>query len=146
MLNITVNDPNVDFDFDGVDDYTNGVTQEKDNHLTINSTTPFHLNVKSSGDLTNDADSKTLPISDIKLSAVSGTTGAMTGLDDLADNLALTNADQLILTSDKATPNGTVKITYKAILESSDFALLDYSTADGVQTFSATLTYTIVGD
>lgn len=145
ILNIALNNGStVDLEFSNSNDYANGVGESIADHLAVNSTSGFTVTVKADGDLTNG--SKSIPISDILLTTSDGTANPVDGIDNsgLASALPLNStSDQTVFRSGSGAAIGTIDVLYKAILGSDDFHDNSFGSVDGVQTYTATVTYTI---
>jgi len=145
ILNIALNNGStVDLEFSNSDDYAKGVSKPIADHLAVNSTSGFTVTVKADGDLTNG--SKSIPISDIFLTSSDGTANPIDGIDNsgLASALSLNStSEQPIFKSTSCAAIGTIDVLYKAILGSNDFSANSFGSTDGVQTYTATVTYTI---
>ena len=138
---LTINEDSrvVDLEYKTTDDYANGVSVLKANHIQIYSTGGFEIKVKSDGPLIGTNDN--INVSDIKITAAKGTTNSLN--PTFFNETPLTvGQGATILTSDLGGVNQTFDITYAAAGDNKYVNL--YNNGENPTKFTATVTYTIL--
>src|SRR5690606_11574156 len=114
---IVVNADNVDVEYKNKDDYVNGVTVTKGDHLTVYSTVGVTVNVKSkTATLTSaliKAAAESISSSDILITSAAGTTNSLAGAAYETEAPLTTTGAQLI-NSTTGGVNRNFNVTYKA--------------------------------
>lgn len=111
IQSIKVNGDGVNLNYASTEDYKNGVTEERQNHLTVYSTGAFQVKVKAT-DLATD-DNKTIDASGITITAANGSTNGLAQLASAGAVPLPTDQAATIFTSTEGGVDRNVNVTYK---------------------------------
>lgn len=137
---LTINDDSriVNLEYKTKEDYADGVSVVKADHIKIYSTGGFEIKVKSDGPLVGTDDN--INVSDIKITATKGTTNSLD--PKFFDETALTvGQGATILTSGVGGVDQTFNVKYAA---AGDNKYLNLYKGENPTVFTATVTYTIL--
>lgn len=140
ILALTVNNSDVNINFNNASDYQNGVTVAMPGHLTVTSNQPYTLNVKAAGNLAGTG-ANTDVLDPSVLTVALPTTGNNTTLGAVpttASGLSTTNA--ALVTS--ATP-GLLKLLDVNYTVPSSVSTTSALLGKKADTYTTTVTYTI---
>jgi hypothetical protein len=136
---IMVKHKEVNFDYASTDKYSAGVSQELADHIEVNSTGKFTVQVKAT-DFTGPEG--TIPAKDVTIKAEAGSKVASD--EAYVDAFPLSTTDQTLITSEKGGRKLTYKVTYDNI-GGKDYNYIDMYDIDGTQSvYKADVTYTIL--
>ncbi|MDF0720930.1 hypothetical protein P0M11_13065 [Kaistella sp. PBT33-4] len=146
VQSIVVNDDKVVLDYVTQENYALGVSETKNNHLTVFSTGKFKVKVKADANLT-DGNGKSIALDDpataIKIHATQGTVGANSPLVAFSGSeISLSTTDQVIGGSDTAGVGG-INVKYTGAGSDAYVNLLNNGTAT---TLTTNVTYSIVAE
>lgn len=150
IMSITVGVDNVDLTYATVDDYSNGKTTDViEDHIIINSTGAFEVNVKADGDFKRIGGGvdEIIPVGHVKIHASEGSVAPKFGTTTFSDKASLTKTDYTLVLS--ATGGGIgikYNVEYDNKDEGDDNAYIDMykAGANGTESvYSANITYTI---
>lgn len=140
-LGITVNDAEVLLPFNTYADYQNGVAVVKSNHLTVTSSKPYTINVKTAAATLSGAiasNTSTLSAGDVAVELDNPTAQNLGGTVATVSSLSTTDAP--ILTGATAAAAKNINIKYSIPASISKTSEIIGKPAD---TYSTTVTYTI---
>lgn len=146
VQSITVNDAEVVLNYVTQDDYEDGVSVPKANHLTVFSTGKFKVKVQAAENLT-DGNGKIIALNKaetaIKLAATLGTVAANSPLVNLTSlPISLSTAEQVIASSDQAGV-GSINVEYSGAGDNAYVNLLNNGV---VTTLTTNVTYSIIAE
>lgn len=130
IQNIVVENPNVNIDLATAAEYNNGKTSMMNNHLLVNSTCNYQINVKANRDLQLEGPGiNTIPINTVTLTPFDGDQAAGNGL-------ALSTSFQTFISSNSGVLSKHYGVNFK-VSGGNDYI----NKPEGA--YSATITYTI---
>ncbi len=148
VMSITVNVDNVDLTYKTVDDYRIGKTTEVADHIIINSTGAFEVNVKAGGNFkrVGDGVDEIIPVEQVKIYASTGSVAPKVGTTNFTDKASLTTTGHTLVSA----TGGGIGIKYSVVYDNKDAgannAYIDMYKAGATGTesvYSANITYTI---
>ncbi|TXF77471.1 hypothetical protein [Chryseobacterium sp.] len=130
-----------DLDYKTLDDYKNGVSITKEDHLKIFSTGGFTVRVKTiSPTLTNTLNGSSIDAGDITVTVSKGTTNGIEGLT--YSSIPLSNTDTELISSPFGGNNKTFNINYAA--KGEDKYVNKYMKAQTPTVYTTQVVYSIV--
>lgn len=143
IQSITVNpdQSKVNLEYNSVNDYELGVSQKKENHLTVFSTGGFVVSVKSDGNFKKQGGSgaSSIDASDVRIEAERG---SETELGNFT-SVTLSESEKALITSAKGGNKLNYNITYNN-KAGANYKYIDmYFDDDATSVYTATVTYTI---
>jgi len=140
VLALTVNNSDVNLDFNVATDYQNGVTAAKSGHLSVTSNKPYTLNVKAAGNLAG-TNSNTDFLAPSILTVALPATGNNVALGGTATTIAgLATSDAALITNATPALLKLIDVTYSVPQAISITSAILGKKAD---TYTTTVTYTI---
>ena len=148
IMSITVGVDNVDLTYKTFDDYSTGKTTGViTDHITINSTGAFVVNVKAGGNFKRTGGGEEeIPVGHVKIHALAGTVAPKFGTTTFSDQASLTTTDHTLVSA----TGGGIGIKYSVVYDNMEAgannAYIDMYKAGATGTesvYSATVTYTI---
>lgn len=139
---ITINSSqeNANLEYLTKEDYKTGVVATYDDHLTVTSSGGFQVNVASSKEnLTHPNSTVSIPVSDISISAITGTDNNMI---NIFDNVILSTKPESLIRSGTGGRNIKYSITYDNSAGSADKYLNKNPGTEEI-VFTTEITYTI---
>jgi spore coat protein U-like protein len=134
VIALSVNQASTDLEFNTHQDYVNGVSKVQTGHLTVTSTTPYHINVKAGGATLNGTEGS-IPVSSIKIEPEAG----QAGIGTLAQT-ALSASGNNIITAAQPAIAKNINIKYSTVGGDTNFINLKQGT------YSVQVTYTAVAN
>jgi hypothetical protein len=143
VLSLTVNDQDVNINFDNETDYQNGVSVPMSGHLTVTSNQSYNLNVKAAGNLTGtNLNSDILEPSVLTVEMPAG--GNNTNLGETPSIASgLSSDDSPLLSGAAPAVQKLLDITYSVPASVSKTNAILGKTAD---TYSTVVTYTVTSN
>jgi hypothetical protein len=139
VVNPAADHQTVDLVYATKNDYANGVTAKRNNHLEIFSTGGFIVTANTDGDFTRTAD-RFISAADVKVIA---TNGAGTNNGKFTE-VALSTTPKTLITATKGGRALKYNVTYDNTAGASDAYINKYKKADGTESvYTATVIYTI---
>lgn len=149
IMSITVGVDNVDLTYESVEDYSTGKkTEYIADHIKINSTGAFEVNVKAGGNFkrVGGGVDEIIPVEHVKIHASAGTVAPKVGKTTFSDKASLTTTGHTLVSA----TGGGIGIKYNVEYDNKDAgannAYIDMykAGADGTESvYSANITYTI---
>ncbi len=134
----------VDLVYSTRDNYGNGVSETKANHLVVYSTGGFEVKVKVAGDFTATG-GKTIAANTVSVLASNGDLDANNPITPSYSDVSLSTADTRLLSSDQGGVDHKFNVTYKGA-DNHAYVNKYISGAGGATSvYTSTLTYTILG-
>ena len=137
-ISVTATQNVVDINYKTIDDYETGVSVTQKDHLNVFSTGGFTVSVEPDGNLSN-GDGKEIEASDVILFAENGTGNDVE--NTISGAIAL-GKEKTLISSDTGGRNLMYNVTYNNRTETKD-KYINYYKNNGVNTFKASITYTI---
>lgn len=142
VVNPAADHQTVDLVYATKDDYANGVSETRDNHLEIFSTGGFEVKVSTGGDFTRTGTGGgTIPANDVTVIATHGTSTTIGSFT----NVELSTTPTALITADEGGRALKYNVTYDNIAAGkSDAYINKYIHGDSPESiYTATVTYTI---
>ena len=141
IQSIKVNGDGVNLNYASTEDYKNGVTEERQNHLTVYSTGAFQVKVKASNLETTGAEKKTMDASGITVTAANGSLNPLANLTSSGAVALPTTEAATIFTSTQGGVDRNVNVTYKGA--GGDAYINKYFKTGSDNVYKTTVTYSI---
>lgn len=140
-ISVLPGEEKVDIEYITIDDYNNGVSVKRDNHLQVFSTGGFQVKVNPAANLTNSLN-ETISASDVTVLATNGADNEVE--NEITEPIAL-GGDQILIESATGGRNLNYNVTYNNTLGAADKYLNLYD-KDANNIFTTEVTYTIVAN
>ena len=140
-ISVLPGEEKVDIEYTTINDYNNGVSVKRDNHLQVFSTGGFQVKVNSAANLVNSLN-ETISASDVTVLATNGTDNEVE--NEITEPVAL-GGDQILIASTTGGRNLNYNVTYNNTLGAADKYLNLYD-KEANNVFTTEVTYTIIAN
>ena len=140
-ISVLPGEEKVDIEYTTINDYNNGVSVKRDNHLQVFSTGGFQVKVNSAANLVNSLN-ETISASDVTVLATNGADNEVE--NEITEPVAL-GGDQILIASTTGGRNLNYNVTYNNTLGAADKYLNLYD-KEANNVFTTEVTYTIIAN
>ena len=141
VVNPAADHQTVDLVYKDKDDYANGVSETRDDHLEIFSTGGFEVKVSAGGDFTRTGGG-TISADDVTVMATRGTSTTIGSFT----NVELSTTPTALITADEGGTALKYNVTYDNTAGASNVYINKYIYDESESVYTATVTYTIAAN